>query len=234
MTTPVLFIDSDDHYHGDYMRMADYVDVPSSAVGSLDEAHAFLEHTRPALITIDSLLVGHAPALSRHAPVVLITGDEKMAMQHYTELPGVSEVWAKPVPPHHLSGMALKYTAEKPRILFVDDEPHLCDLAETFIGLRGATPLIATSIVEAGIFLASSHLVLSDYLMPGGDGVELYLRKLIHWDNKQLPFGIVTGAMEYRRGLPDVPRLNKPFERSELDAFIDELLPEHLKLSLRR
>ena len=81
------------------------------------------------------------------------------------------------------------------RILHVDDNPNFADLVTTFLEREDERFSVtsATSAAEALDLIAEQppHCIVSDYNMPGRDGIEL-LRSVRHeWP--ELPFILFTG-----------------------------------------
>jgi CheY-like chemotaxis protein len=85
-------------------------------------------------------------------------------------------------------------------ILIVDDEPGLLNLAKIFLELdEGLQITTASSAKDALATIASQHFdaIISDYQMPGMDGIELLKEIRSHGSN--VPFILFTG-----RGREDV------------------------------
>ena len=85
-------------------------------------------------------------------------------------------------------------------ILIVDDEPGLLNLARTYLEMeQGLRIITASSAPQAMELILSRHFdaVVSDYQMPGMDGIELL--KLVRSKRINVPFVLFTG-----RGREDV------------------------------
>jgi DNA-binding NtrC family response regulator len=121
-------------------------------------------------------------------------------------------------------------TKEKSKILLVDDEPGMQRYIRTLLEIddyeveTAATGEQALELVQKGL---APRLVLLDLLMPGIDGLATLegLRKLQHGikvvmlscvnDTKKVVQAMRLGATDY---------ITKPFQKSELDAVIDQCL----------
>jgi DNA-binding response OmpR family regulator len=111
------------------------------------------------------------------------------------------------------------------RILVVDDEPAILRTLESFLGLRGydcqteTDPAAALARLEGEIF----HLVLTDLVMPGLDGMELIRRlragRALTEVIVMTAFSSLDRALEaYHLGVSDY--LLKPFESLEHVAAV--------------
>jgi DNA-binding NtrC family response regulator len=113
------------------------------------------------------------------------------------------------------------------RVLLVDDEPGMLFALEALLETRGDEAVLARDGAEALTLLDGVDLVITDFAMPGMDGLEL-LRRIRERD-EALPVVLLTahgservavrairsGAYEY------VP---KPFDVDEMSTLIDRAL----------
>ena len=85
--------------------------------------------------------------------------------------------------------------SERIDVLHVDDDPSVLDLTEAFLE-RELESVAVTSVTEPSAALdalgeGAFDCVVSDYDMPGTDGLELF--EAIHADHRRLPFVLYTG-----------------------------------------
>src|SRR5437763_256630 len=113
------------------------------------------------------------------------------------------------------------------RVLLVDDEPALLFTLSQLVKSRGLEPVVAHSAKEALQKLDGVDGVVTDYSMPGMDGVELV--QAIHERDESLPVVMLTahgseriavramksGAYEY---------VTKPFDIDEMSLVLDRAL----------
>jgi DNA-binding NtrC family response regulator len=113
------------------------------------------------------------------------------------------------------------------RVLLVDDEPSLLFTLSQLLKSRGLEPVLAHSAKEALAKLDGVDGVVTDYSMPGMDGVQLV--QAIHERDESLPVVMLTahgservavramksGAYEY---------VTKPFDIDEIALVIDRAL----------
>src|SRR5258706_8930263 len=113
------------------------------------------------------------------------------------------------------------------RVLLVDDEPSLLFTLSQLLKSRGLEPVLAHSAAEALSKLEGVDGVVTDYSMPGMDGVQLV--QAVHERDESLPVVVLTahgseriavramksGAYEY---------VTKPFDIDELSLVIDRAL----------
>jgi CheY-like chemotaxis protein len=105
--------------------------------------------------------------------------------------------------------------------LLVDDEPLVRATAADMLSELGYAVVEAGSADEAlrrmdeGI---APDLVVTDHLMPGLTGTEL--ARILQARHPNLPVLIVSGYAEVDGIAPDLPRLTKPFLKSELAAIL--------------
>src|SRR5438067_1783733 len=114
-----------------------------------------------------------------------------------------------------------------PRVLLVDDEPALLFTLSQLLKSRGMEPVLARSAQEALAKLDGVDGVVTDYSMPGMDGVQLV--QAVHERDESLPVVMLTahgseriavramksGAYEY---------VTKPFDIDELSLVLDRAL----------
>lgn len=82
-----------------------------------------------------------------------------------------------------------------PVILVVDDHEDTLDLISDFLRWKGAEPLPATSVPHACRLLEGHRVdaVVTDYAMPGGDGVSFLRQLRARADLAHLPVVMVSG-----------------------------------------
>src|SRR5256886_6273910 len=113
------------------------------------------------------------------------------------------------------------------RVLLVDDEPALLFTLSQLLKSRGMEPVVAHSAVEALSKVEGVDGVITDYAMPGMDGVQLV--QAVHERDESLPVVVLTahgseriavramksGAYEY---------VTKPFDIDEISLVLDRAL----------
>lgn len=116
------------------------------------------------------------------------------------------------------------------RILLVDDELELRDLAADLLTVRGYSVRTAASADDALAALDADpdvDLLVTDVVMPGGDGFSLAAQVTARWPGVRLLFISAHSDQEPGVRLPDladVPLLRKPFTGDQLvDAVHDRL-----------
>lgn len=82
-----------------------------------------------------------------------------------------------------------------PVILVVDDHEDTLDLISDFLRWKGAEPLSATSVPHAYRLLEGRRVdaVVTDYAMPGGDGVSFLRQLRARAEHAHLPVVMVSG-----------------------------------------
>jgi PAS domain S-box-containing protein len=140
------------------------------------------------------------------------------------------------LPASHGSGTAQDRVNGAPalgRVLIVEDDAFVAELAADMLGELGFEAMIAHSAKEALERLAAGDkpkLVFSDVVMPGGiTGVEL-ARKLRE-RFPELPILLTTGYSEQVSATEGFPVLQKPYELSALANAIGDLLKQEIALS---
>src|SRR5512138_351035 len=113
------------------------------------------------------------------------------------------------------------------RVLLVDDEPGILFALEALLRTRGDEAVLAHDAAEALARLDGVDLVVTDFAMPGMNGLEL-LRALRERD-EALPVVLVTAqgseriaVRAIRSGAYDY--VTKPFDVDEMSALIDRAL----------
>jgi DNA-binding NtrC family response regulator len=115
-------------------------------------------------------------------------------------------------------------------LLLVDDEPMVRDIEAQILRLQGYTVLEAGNAAEALRVAASTaaiHLLITDFVMPGVDGLELSRRfREVH---PKTPVLMVSGSFDLLHGKRDedlnrVELLAKPFVFDDLLSKVRSLL----------
>lgn len=109
--------------------------------------------------------------------------------------------------------------------LVVDDDPSVCDLAGRILERDGYRVRMAYDGVEAweAIRLDPPSVVLTDFLMPRMDGLELADRLI--GEPRRIPIVIMSGVYE-GVAIPGVHFLRKPFLPNELTDTVGRALSE--------
>jgi PAS domain S-box-containing protein len=84
--------------------------------------------------------------------------------------------------------------SEKIRVLYVDDEPALCDIGKLFLERTGDFSVVTINSASAAIELIRKEqfdAIVSDYQMPGVDGIAFL--KSIRAEGNKISFVIFTG-----------------------------------------
>ena len=116
-------------------------------------------------------------------------------------------------------------------ILIADDEPHIRYMLELKLGRAGFMVLTAGNGHQAYDLACQHHpdLVVSDYQMPGADGLEFCTRLRENPETKGIPALLLT-ARGYKIPPSDLAKTNiqrvmdKPFSSKELIVEVHELL----------
>jgi PAS domain S-box-containing protein len=116
------------------------------------------------------------------------------------------------------------------RVLIVEDDSFVAELAAEMLGELGFEPTVTHSAKEALERLAAGEkpkLVFTDVVMPGGiTGIEL-ARKLRE-RFPELPILLTTGYSEQISATQGFPVLQKPYELNALAAAIGDLLKQEI------
>ncbi|HEY9217560.1 MAG TPA: PAS domain S-box protein [Phenylobacterium sp.] len=110
------------------------------------------------------------------------------------------------------------------RVLLVDDEEIVRLSTGDMLMDLGFEVVEAASAEEAlGIWRAGADfdVLVTDHLMPGKNGTEL--AREIRGSRPELPVLVVSGYAEAEGLAPDLPRLTKPFRKSELGRRLGEI-----------
>jgi DNA-binding response OmpR family regulator len=116
-------------------------------------------------------------------------------------------------------------------VLLADDEPHIRYMLDYKLGRAGYTVLTASDGREAYEMACERHadLIVTDYQMPGGDGLELCKRLKSNAETASIPVLMLT-ARGYKVPPSDLAQTNikslmdKPFSPRNLLARVEELL----------
>ncbi|HEX3905159.1 MAG TPA: response regulator [Polyangia bacterium] len=112
-------------------------------------------------------------------------------------------------------------------VLVVDDDfDLLAALSETLTD--EAWEVLAVGSASAAVRAARSgrvDVVLTDVMMPFGDGQTFESTFRADPVFKDVPFAFMSGASKYVRGLHDARVLVKPFETEEVVAMLKSCLP---------
>lgn len=116
-------------------------------------------------------------------------------------------------------------------VLIVEDEPSIQALLDYNLRAKGFDCSIAVDIDQARLFMAERRpdLMILDWMLPGGSGVELLRQIRRHEDFKAIPVIMLTARADEAdkiRGLGAGADdyIVKPFSPGELIARIDALL----------
>ena len=152
-----------------------------------------------------------------------------------TSKPGegtTAEMWlpaaAEPAGREEVEPAPLVVARRAATILLVDDEDIVRRATADMLADIGYTVIEAASGAEALRLVrdgASCDAVVSDYLMPGMNGVDLirHLREL----EPRLPAMLSSGYSTIAEGSgAELPRLAKPFRQADLARCVDQLLAE--------
>jgi DNA-binding response OmpR family regulator len=133
------------------------------------------------------------------------------------------------VPFFHIAQMMLKDKL----VLLVDDEPAMLVATKAGLTERGFKVESAEGAEQAMSAIARLRpsLVVSDLVMPGTNGFELFqeIRKLA--DYKSLPFVFLTGiddyyAKKFGKEIGGAAYITKPVDLDELEQIIKEKMGE--------
>jgi CheY-like chemotaxis protein len=119
-------------------------------------------------------------------------------------------------------------TGRPPLVLVVDGDP-VCQLVLVHMLDRLGCTVIVAGDVAAGCELTATpglDLVMADYAMPGGSGLELLAR--LRSTCQEVPFVVMTGIVEHTGLSPDAgvdARLTKPLTTRELTACLRQVWP---------
>lgn len=115
------------------------------------------------------------------------------------------------------------------RVLIVDDEPDFADMTQNLLSMSGAhcDVAYASSLAKEKLAQGNYDILISDVVMPGGDGVELI--RDIDKDYPTLAIVLCSGfaetILQTRQTLPKrVQFIGKPFSREDLLLTISKAL----------
>ncbi|HLF54120.1 MAG TPA: response regulator [Candidatus Nanoarchaeia archaeon] len=102
------------------------------------------------------------------------------------------------------------------KVLVVDDEPNIRELAEIALGRRGYDVVTVPSAEEAVRYLSEIngvHVLLTDLRLPGMSGLELIA--FMQQNRPEVPIIAMSG--HHREEIPGtVGQVNKPFDIHDL------------------
>jgi DNA-binding NtrC family response regulator len=227
----VLCIEREEIVRRLYECIAHQAGVPIRAVGTPQEAEQYLPQA--GLLVVGSHGIEFAKTAnhnSNHLGKIVITGNATLSPQSYQQL-GVHEVWKKPMEREHIAGLFTKYTSPKARILCMDDDETILSLYEIAVKQAGGIPVRAANSIGAMPHLTSVHAVISDVCQPVGEGgYGLLARARELYDRDQLPFILITGGkFEKEKTSGATFLLEKPISIDQLRAYVDCLIPQHLR-----
>lgn len=118
-------------------------------------------------------------------------------------------------------------------VLLVDDEPNVLGATKTGLKQRGFTVESAdgAEAAIAAIRTLKPSIVVSDLVMPGTNGFELFQEVRKQADFKSLPFVFLTGiddyyAKKFGKEIGGAAYITKPVDLDELEQVLKEKLGE--------
>ena len=118
-------------------------------------------------------------------------------------------------------------------VLLVDDEPSILRATSTGLQNRGFTVHTVDGADEAlrEIHKLNPSIVVSDLVMPGTNGFELFQQIKKDGQFKSLPFVFLTGvddyyAKKFGKDLGGAAYITKPVDLDELEQIIKEKIGE--------
>ena len=144
--------------------------------------------------------------------------------------PGEGSAFTLFVPASRLENRVANGHAAAGRVLVVEDDLLVAELAAGMLGELGFEATIAHSAKEALDCLAGGekpHLVFTDVVMPGGiSGIEL--AKKVRDRFPELPILLTTGYSEQVSGRHGFPVLQKPYELDSLAGALGKILKQEM------
>ena len=130
-----------------------------------------------------------------------------------------------------LEAVVRKYTADKPRVLVVEDDKNVKPFFTKLLKGLGYIPIEAENAENALQHVPSVHAVLSDIEQPGSIGGYGLLEKIRSvYDGSQLPVVLMSGrSIDAVKARGAQALLEKPFPGADLEICMDSFVPEHLK-----
>lgn len=204
------------------------VEVHDSGVGMSADVVArvfepFFTTKGPGVGTGLGLAVCHGIVVAAGG-VLRVTSHEGKGSVFTTELP------ARGAPPEPLRPATLVAVEQRARVLVIDDEELLLRAFKRV--LRRHEVVAVRSAADALAVLEQDQrfdAILSDVMMPTMTGVQLFEAIVVRWPELASRFVFVSGGVvdaEVARFLESVPnpRLDKPFEQSQVERLLQELL----------
>ena len=110
------------------------------------------------------------------------------------------------------------------KAIIIDDEPAIAETIEIMLQRKGWECVTLNDGVGLDVYLEkfSPDLIITDYNLPGEDGLEIARKMKI----QEIPCVIITGFLssQVEEQEADITCIQKPFTAKELNAAINELL----------
>ena len=110
------------------------------------------------------------------------------------------------------------------KAIIIDDEPAIAETIEIKLQRKGWECVILNDGVGLDVYLKkfSPDIVITDYNLPGEDGLEIARKVKI----QGIPCAIITGFLssQVQEQEQDITCIQKPFTPKELNSAINKLL----------
>lgn len=110
------------------------------------------------------------------------------------------------------------------KAIVIDDEPSIRETLEIMLQRKGWQCVLLQDGVGLDAYLEKYRpdIVITDYNLPGDDGLEIARRVKI----KGVPCVVITGFMSSELQIKDkdIPFMQKPFTAKELDKKMKEIM----------
>jgi CheY-like chemotaxis protein len=132
-----------------------------------------------------------------------------------------------------LNGSSVSHTPNLGKVMIVEDDLLVAELAAGMLADIGFDPTVAHSAKEALDRLAAGDrpkLIFTDIVMPGGiSGLELAQKVRDRFP--ELPILLTTGYSEQVGGTHGFPVLQKPYELNSLVGALQKILKHELVIN---
>lgn len=224
------------------MEMEDYPEIEILEASNGKEAIELAIKHAPDVITMDIEMpeLGGLEAIARiryypqcsHIPIIVITSSTDIETSKKAYQAGAIEFMRKPFSPGSLREY-IESVVSPPgefdgiNILVADDAKAIRQIISRILTQHGASVFAVENGEEAVDCMKDNEidLIITDFVMPGMDGLELCRHVRDTLDRQDLPIIMITAAGEYsvvieslKSGADDC--LTKPFSREELLARI--------------